>query len=455
MNIDRRRFLRNSGALTAAGMVGSLGTWGVQSAQAAGADFKALVGVFLFGGNDSNNMVVPTDATRWGQYAAVRTTASGIGHLQAQLQPVTDSATGNPYGLHPNLPALKAMYDSNKMAIIANAGTLLAPMNITQYKAGVGRPANLFSHTDQQVAWMGQEPNVVARTGWGGRAADKMIAQNAGALIPPSVSVSGNQIFAVGNSTVPFVIPGNGGVSLSGQGGDPVSLARYNALKAMLAQGSGNKVQDAAAAVLNGALVANENANPILTAALPPTVANAFNGVPNTSLAQQLRQVARLIDARGALGLTRQFFFVSIGGFDTHTQLITNQVSLMTQMNDALSAFYAYTVAAGVASNVTTFTMSDFNRTFIGNANIGTDHAYGGHHFVMGGAVKGGKVYGTFPSLVVKGVDDVSNNGAWLPTTSVDQVGATLASWFGVNGSDLDYVFPNLPNFTTQNLGFV
>ncbi|HEY5365690.1 MAG TPA: DUF1501 domain-containing protein, partial [Casimicrobiaceae bacterium] len=425
MNIDRRRFLRNSGALTAAGMVGSLGTWGVQSAQAAGADFKALVGVFLFGGNDSNNMVVPTDATRWGQYAAVRTTASGIGHLQAQLQPVTDSATGNPYGLHPNLPALKAMYDSNKMAIIANAGTLLAPMNITQYKAGVGRPANLFSHTDQQVAWMGQEPNVVARTGWGGRAADKMIAQNAGALIPPSVSVSGNQIFAVGNSTVPFVIPGNGGVSLSGQGGDPVSLARYNALKAMLAQGSGNKVQDAAAAVLNGALVANENANPILTAALPPTVANAFNGVPNTSLAQQLRQVARLIDARGALGLTRQFFFVSIGGFDTHTQLITNQVSLMTQMNDALSAFYAYTVAAGVASNVTTFTMSDFNRTFIGNANIGTDHAYGGHHFVMGGAVKGGKVYGTFPSLVVKGVDDVSNNGAWLPTTSVDQVGAT------------------------------
>jgi len=135
--------------------------------------------------------------------------------------------------------------------------------------------------------------------------------------------------------------------------------------------------------------------------------------------------------------------------------LLTNQVSLMTQMNDALSAFYAYTVAAGVASNVTTFTMSDFNRTFIGNANIGTDHAYGGHHFVMGGAVKGGKVYGTFPSLVVKGVDDVSNNGAWLPTTSVDQVGATLASWFGVNGSDLDYVFPNLPNFTTQNLGFV
>ncbi|MEO6929605.1 MAG: DUF1501 domain-containing protein, partial [Casimicrobiaceae bacterium] len=392
---------------------------------------------------------------RFGQYAAVRTAASGIGHLQAQLQHVTDSATGNLYGLHPNLPALKSMYDSSKMAIIANAGTLLEPMNLAQYRTGVGRPSNLFSHTDQQVAWMGQEPNVVARTGWGGRASDKLKALNNGALIPASISVSGNQVFAVGNSTVPFVIPGNGGISLSGQGGDAVSIARYNALKAMLAGGTGNSVQDGAAAVLNGALAANESANPILTAPLPPTIANAFTGVPNTSLAQQLKQVARLIDARGALGLTRQFFFVSIGGFDTHSNLITNQVSLMTQMNDALSAFYNYTVAAGVASNVTTFTMSDFNRTFIGNANIGTDHAYGGHHFVMGGAVKGGRVYGSFPDLTVKGVDDVSNNGAWLPSTSVDQVGATLGSWFGVNGSDMDYVFPNIANFTTKNLGFI
>jgi uncharacterized protein (DUF1501 family) len=454
MNIDRRKFLRSSGALTAAGMMGSLGTWGVTSAQAAGADFKALVGVFLFGGNDSNNMVVPTDATRWGEYAAVRSAASGIGHLQAQLLPVTDSATGNPYGLHPNLDALKTLYDSNRMAIIANAGTLLAPLTLAQYKAGTGRPSNLFSHSDQQVAWMGQVPNVVVRTGWGGRAADKLKSANNGALIPPTVSVSGNQVFAVGNSTVPFVIPGNGGVNLSGQGADAVSMARYNALKSLLAPGSGNKVQDGAAAVMSGSLAANEVASPILTAT-PPVVASAFSGVPNTGLAQQLKQVARLIDARGTLGLTRQFFFVSVGGFDTHSNLVTNQVNLMTQLNDALSAFYDYTVAAGVASNVTTFTMSDFNRTFIGNANVGTDHAYGGHHFVLGGAVNGGKVYGTFPTLAVKGPDDVSSNGAWLPSTATDQVGATLANWFGVAGGDMDYVFPNLHNFTTRNLGFV
>lgn len=456
MNTDRRRFLRNSGALTAAGMVGSLGTWGMQSAQAAGADFKALVGVFLFGGNDSNNMVVPTDATRWAQYQAVRSTASGIGHLQADLQPVTDSATGLPYGLHPNLVDLRDIYNANKMAIIANAGTLLTPLkDVAAYKTGIGRPANLFSHSDQQVAWMGQLPNAITRTGWGGRAADRLKSVNTGALIPGTVSVSGNQIFAAGNSTVPFVIPGNGGVSLQGQGGDAVSLARYNALKALLAAGSGNKVVDGAASIMGGALNSAESANPILTATLPPVVANAFSGVPNTGLAQQFKQVARLIESRGALGLTRQFFFVAIGGFDTHSALLTNQVNLMTQLNDSISAFYDYTVAAGIASNVTTFTMSDFNRTFIGNANVGTDHAYGGHHLVLGGAVKGGRVYGSFPTLAVKGPDDVSSNGAWLPTTSVDQIGATLANWFGVGSADMDYVFPNLANFTTKNLGFV
>jgi uncharacterized protein (DUF1501 family) len=455
MNSDRRRFLRSAGALTASGMIGSLGTLGVESARAAGSDFRALVGVFLFGGNDSNNMIVPTDADRWNDYLAVRSASSGISLGGMTLPPIVDSVTGNPYGLHPNLPALKTIYDAGRMAVIANAGTLLEPMTLADYKAGTGRPANLFSHSDQQVAWMGQLPSVVVRTGWGGRSADKLKSLNGSALIPTTVSVSGNQIFAVGNSTVPFVIPGNGGVSLSGQGTDAVSMARYNALKALLAAGSGNNVQDGAAGVLNGALGSIEVANPILTAALSPTISNAFTSIPNTGLAQQLKQVARMIEARTALGLTRQFFFVSIGGFDNHSALLTNQVSLMTQLNDALSAFYNYTVAAGVAANVTTFTMSDFNRTFIGNANAGTDHAYGSHHFVLGGAVNGGRVYGTFPTLAVKGPDDVSSNGAWLPSTAVDQVGATLASWLGVASGDLNYVFPNLAAFTTKNLGFV
>ncbi len=455
MDIFRRRFLQSTGALTASGLMGSLGSWGVEGARAAGSDFKALVGVFLFGGNDSNNMVLATDDTRWGDYAKVRGDDSGIGLVKTDLQPIIDQASGNPYGLHPKMPQLKEIYDVGRMAVIANAGTLLAPMTLADYKAGVNRAPNLYSHSDQQVAWMGQIPNAPVRTGWGGRAADKLAGKNAGAQLPSTISVSGNQVFAMGFNSVPFVIPSNGGVSLSGQGGDAVSMARYNALRALLASGSGSKLQDAAAGVLNGALVANETANPVLQATLPGVIANAFTGIPNTGLAQQLKQVARIIDARGALNLTRQFFFVSIGGFDNHSALLNNQANLYTQLNDALSAFYSYTVAAGISSNVTTFTMSDFNRTFIGNANAGTDHAYGGHHFVMGGAVNGGRVYGQFPSLAVKGPDDVSSNGAWLPTTAIDQVGATLASWFGVTDGDLGYVFPNLHNFSTRNLGFV
>jgi uncharacterized protein (DUF1501 family) len=191
---------------------------------------------------------------------------------------------------------------------------------------------------------------------------------------------------------------------------------------------------------------------------LSPTITAAFTvggAVLNTSIANQLKQVARLIEANAALGVKRQFFFVSLGGFDHHSNLLTGQSTLFNQLSPALAAFYNYTVGAGVASNVTTFTMSDFSRTFIGNGNLGTDHAWGAHHLVIGGAVKGGDFYGTFPDLTVKGLDDSGSNGAWLPTISVDQIGATLASWFGVAGVDLPYVFPNITRFATQNLGFV
>jgi uncharacterized protein (DUF1501 family) len=461
MNSDRRKFLRNTGALTAAGLVGNLSTFGVQSAQAAGNDFKAAVCLFFFGGNDSNNMIVPLDKAGWDQYAFTRTPTSNVALMKELTQPITDSATNANYGLHPNLVNLADIYRDNKMAVIANAGTLLRPLTMLEYKSNQGRPSNLYSHSDQQVAWMGQLPNVITRTGWAGRAADRMASVNAGSLISPAVSVSGNQIFAVGNQTMPFVIPGNGGVNLAGQGKDVVSMARYNALRSLLAANSGNTVVDSAALVMDNALDAAEAANPILTAALPPGIAAAFvdpadsSKQLNTGIAQQLKQVARLIDSRAALGLTRQFFFVAMGGFDNHSALLTNQISLMKQIDDAVSAFYEYTKTAGVANQVTTFTASDFNRTFIGNANAGTDHAYGGHHFVLGGAVKGGRLYGKFPQLVVKGDDDVGNNGAWLPTTGVDQIGATVASWLGVSGADMPYVFPNINNFTVKNLGFV
>jgi uncharacterized protein (DUF1501 family) len=404
-------------------------------------------------------MVVPD--TDYAQYALVRTAGSQVGIPQANLLTFTASRQGGKsFGFHPSLQPLKDLYDQKKLAVVANAGTLIAPITMAEYKAGINRPPNLFSHSDQQMLWQGLLPDEVVRSGWGGRLADKLATMNAGQKIPTMVSVSGTQIFNSGRDTTPFVIPGNGGVLLSGQGADAVSTARYNALRTLLGTGGGNQIFSGAAGILDKSLTAADAANTYLTATLPTIIQTAFtvNGtLLNTGLANQLKQVARLIEARGALGVKRQVFMVNIGGWDTHANVLTAQNNLFGQMAPAMRAFYDYTVAAGIANSVTTFTMSDFNRTFIGNQTIGTDHAYGGNYLVMGGAVKGGDMYGTYPQLVLKGADDTGSNGAWLPTTSVDQVGNTLATWFGMSSSDIAYAFPNLANWSSgaRNVGFI
>lgn len=460
MSTNRRQFLARTTALTGAAMAGTFGRLGIQSAHAqAVTDYKALVCLFQFGGADSNNMLPPD--TDYAQYALVRTPASQVALTQAEILKVTAARQGGKsYGFHPNLALLKDLYDQKKLAVVANAGTLLAPITLADYKAGKNRPPNLFSHSDQQMLWQGLLPGSVVRSGWGGRLADKLVVKNAGQKIPTMVSVSGTQIFNSGHDTVPFVIPGSGGVLLSGQGTDAVSTARYNALKTLLGTGGGHQLFDGAATILNKSLDAADAANPYLTPALPQIITDAFtiNGtLLNTGLANQLKQVARLIEGRAALGVKRQFFMVNIGGWDTHSNILTNQNNLFNQMGPAMRAFYNYTVAAGIANDVTQFTMSDFNRTFIGNQSLGTDHAYGGNYLVVGGAVKGGDIYGTYPTLVLKGPDDTGSNGAWLPTTSVDQIGNTLATWFGMSSADIDYAFPNLANWSagTKNIGFL
>ena len=460
MTTNRRQFLKRTGALTGAAMAGTFGQLGIESASAQTVtDYKALVCLFKFGGADSNNMIVPD--TDYAQYGLIRTAASQVALTQAEILKFTAARQGGKsFGFHPSLALLKELYDLGKLAVVANAGTLLAPIDMAQYKAGTMRPPNLFSHSDQQMLWQGLLPGDIVRSGWGGRLADKLVAKNAGQKIPTMVSVSGTQIFNSGRSTVPFVVPASGGVLLSGQGADPVSTARYNALKTLLGTGGSNQLFNGAAEILNDSLTAAESANPYLTPTLPQIITDSFtiNGtLVNTGLANQFKQIARLIEARAALGVKRQFFMVNIGGWDTHSNIINAQNNLFGQVGPAMRGFYNYTVNAGIANNVTTFTMSDFNRTFIGNQSIGTDHAYGGNYLVMGGAVKGGDMYGTYPTLVLKGPDDTGSNGAWLPTTGVDQIGNTLATWFGMPSADIDYAFPNLANWPAgqRNVGFI
>lgn len=459
MNINRRKFLTSTSALTAGALAGNLGTWGVESASAAvGSGYKAIVCVFLFGGNDSNNMIIPY--TDYSQYSAIRTAASNVALTQAQLiQFAAASQGGKMFGFHPNMSSVAPVYTAGKMAVLANAGTLIRPLTKAQYQANQGRPSNLFSHADQQDQWSGLLANQAVRTGWGGRMSDHLVTTNSGALIPAAVSVSGSQIFTNGATTAPLVIPQNNGVQVAGQAATGEGLARYNALVSLLKSASAsNLVITGAASVMDKALTANNTVNPILTAALPAQIQTAFtvNGnLLNTGIAQQLRQVARLIDRSAETGVKRQFFFVSMGGYDTHANTIVNQGNLFNQLFPAMKAFYDYTVAAGISNNVVQLTMSDFNRTFIGNANAGVDHAWGGHQIVMGGAVRGGNMYGTFPPLIRQGPDDSGNNGSWIPTTAVDQVGATLGKWFGMPQADIDQVFPNLANFTVKDLGFM
>jgi uncharacterized protein (DUF1501 family) len=449
MNIRRRSFIRYA-SLAAAGNIAGMRPFGALNALAATTpDYKALVCIFLYGGNDANNTVIPYDTKGYANYAALRTAGgSSIAIPQAQLLGLTPLPS---FALHPSLPDVQTLFNNGNAAIVANVGTLTQPTTRAQYLAGSAVPSNLFSHTDQQTEWQNAAKDGTTPTGWAGRISDVLAATyNNGASIPMITSVAGDTLFCNGVSTTPVsVSPGNLGNAACSEGSE--CTARTAAAQSLITLSSGVSLITADDGITSNAY---SYAN-VLTAATKSVTPLQTVFPAKNPIAAQLQQIAQIIQVRAALGVQRQIFFCGIGNFDTHSNQLALQASLLSELSPALSAFYAATVELGVQNSVTSFTMSDFARTFQPNSNTGTDHAWGSHHVVFGGAVNGGKMYGTFPTIALGGPDDSGSNGRWVPSTGSVQYAATLASWFGVPTNQLVNVFPNIGNFPTNNLGFV
>jgi uncharacterized protein (DUF1501 family) len=411
------------------------------------ADYKAMVCIFMFGGNDANNMIIPADNTGYGNYASIR---AGLALPQNQLLQITPPSIGSPFGFHPRFVELQKLFNNRKLAVLANVGTLVQPTNRTQFnQRQTSLPENLFSHEDQQVQMQTAGPVTLANAGWGGLLADKIQAIYGGNF-PISISLAGTNIFVEGVAMRSMESSGDPTKPLGGFSGSNSDNARLSALQNLLTFDTGLSLIQSTSKVTSNAL--NDGKTLATALASNKTLATTF---PTSGLGGQLKQVANIIQARSALGLARQIFFVSIGGFDTHSDQLPAQDSLFKDLSASMNAFYNATVEMGVDSNVTSFTLSDLARTLQPDSTSGTDHAWGSHHLIMGGAAKGGDFYGTFPTLALGGPDDATNQGRWIPTTSLDQYGATLAQWFGVPTADLPSIFPNLGNFTTPILKFI
>lgn len=455
---SRRAFLKRTAALSAAGLatpfVTSLAGIG-EAAAATASDYKALVCVFLFGGNDHANTLPPYDQASYNLYNAARSNiALSRESLAATvLNPQTALPGGRQYALAPTMSPLSSLFSDGKMAVMLNVGTLVQPTTKAQYNAGsVKLPPKLFSHNDQQSYFQASNPEG-ATSGWGGRIGDLLQSGNGSATLT-CINASGNAVYLTGKSAVQYSVGTGGPIALLNNGSTLFGSANAMTTLRSLMTGAGNSNN-----------LANEHARiskraldtfAQLSGALAGAPAANFNLFPaGNSLGDQLRIVARMISVSSELGAKRQVFFVSLGGFDMHDQLVAQHPTQIGLVANAMRAFHDTMVALGVSNQVTAFTASDFGRTLQSNDD-GSDHGWGSHHFVVGGAVRGARFYGTAPAIGNNTPDDVGQ-GRLLPSTSVDQYASTLASWFGVSGSDMPTVLPNIGNYnpSTWNLGFV
>jgi uncharacterized protein (DUF1501 family) len=507
---SRRIFLRQASALSlvaGAGAPIALNLLGVGSAVAQSAsDYRAVVCLFMNGGNDGYNMVLPTDSQSWSAYTTVRNqTPDSIALLSAGTAPNLSAAAGSPerlggvlpitpanaqgrtYALHPMMGTLQTMFNTEKrLAIVPAIGPLIVPTTKAQFELpSYPRPGRLASHNDQQISWMAMS-NEGATSGWGGRMADRLVAGNTNAVFT-AISVSGNEVWLSGQTVRQYRVGAEGAVALGVDANEQVfgSSSIAAALQRISSRARSSHVFEADLAAIAKRSI---EAEAVLRTALPLASDSAFGTPPASGsytpendpklqivhpikgdiilnpLAQQLQMVARLVQAgmSGKTGVRRQVFFVNMGGFDTHSNQNSAHTLLMAQLAHGMRYFDTALGNIKALNQVTTFTASDFGRSFTSNGD-GTDHGWGSHHFVMGGAVRGGNLYGTFPAPYATNAnfrnhpDHLGNNGALLPTTSVDQLGATLARWFGLSDAQSLEVFPNLGNFnvSVRNLGFL
>jgi uncharacterized protein (DUF1501 family) len=467
---SRRQFLRTASMASMAGFAVSpflleLNGLAAMAQESSGSDYRALVCVYLQGGNDGHGTVIATDPASFAAFTQARSGAPGLAYPMSELLPIVPNTpqAGRTFALNPYLSGVQNLFNASRAAIVVNTGTLVVPTTKAQFNANsVPLPDSLFSHFDQTAAWQAIASNLGSgeHTGWGGAMADVLESMNVNSnSMFTCISTAGNALFLAGQTSFQLNVTSAGPIPIYGLSQPPFALPGSNALSSILSAEESNLFAQEYEVVIQRSI----QAQAMLATAMPPA---GVGGIPNppqyldpvskklmdNPLADSMQTVARIIAGRGSLGVTRQIFYVQLGGFDTHNNQAQTHSQILTQLAAALEYFDAEMTALGLGSQVTSFTISDFGRTLTSNSN-GTDHGWGSHHFVVGGAVQGHDIYGQYPVVGVNQANDVGE-GRLIPTTAVEQYAGTLASWFGLSDSQIRQVFPNFGNFGSY-LGFM